>query len=422
MKKKYIVIPVAALAALGIGTGVFLANDKVKLVKDNLVVEAGADLNFDINKYVDASESKIEKLTVDTSKVDTSKVGEYEIKIIYKKQELTVKVKVTDTVAPVIEQPEKALKAKVGEKVLIEKLALSVKDASDYTLTFEDGETTTEFKESGEVKKKIIATDQYGNKSETELTFQVLDANPPVFEGYGTKDRTLYLENGIDLMDGVFAKDAEDGDLTKKIKVSKVNTKKVGKKKVTYTVTDKSGNKTTLTVNVKIESVVEKMDKTMYATSAVNLRDSSSADGKKIGDIAFAEELHVVGRDKNTGWFKVECGAGTGWVSSDYTSDTKPVVEVPQQTTNTTTNSGGNGNTNCASANCDCDCQSANCNCDCDCQAPTPADCDCQVADCDCACDCDCDCQAPPNYGGDCTSPDEGGAWDCSDAGNNCGW
>ena len=64
MKKKYIIIPVAALTVLGIGTGVFLANDKVKLVNDNLVIEAGTELDFDISQYVDASESKLEKLIV----------------------------------------------------------------------------------------------------------------------------------------------------------------------------------------------------------------------------------------------------------------------------------------------------------------------------------------------------------------------
>ena len=57
--------------------------------------------------------------------------------VTYKEQVLTLKVKVTDTLAPVIEKPKKALKAKVGEEVFIEKMALSVKEASDYTLTFD---------------------------------------------------------------------------------------------------------------------------------------------------------------------------------------------------------------------------------------------------------------------------------------------
>ena len=89
----------------------------------------------------------------------------------------------------------------------------------------------TVFDTPGKVKKKVIATDIYNNTSEIELTFKVADENAPVFEGYGTKDRTVYLENGVDLMDGVFAKDAEDGDLTDKIKVSKVDTSTLGEKR-----------------------------------------------------------------------------------------------------------------------------------------------------------------------------------------------
>ena len=237
MKKKYIIIPVAALGALGVGAGVFLINDKVTLKDNNIVIEVGSDMKeFDINKYIDASKSKMEKLTIDTSNVDTSKVGEYEIIITYKKQELKLTVSVTDTTAPVISPVTEAFKARVGENVLIENLDINITDASKYTLTFEDGTTTTSFQESGEVKKKIIATDIYNNTSEMELTFKISDANTPVFDGYGTKDRTVYLENGVDLMDGVFATDVEDGDITDKIKVSDVDITTLGVKDVTYSV------------------------------------------------------------------------------------------------------------------------------------------------------------------------------------------
>ena len=85
-------------------------------------------------------------------------------------------------------------------------------------------------------------------------------------------------------MDGVFAKDAEDGDLTDKIKVSKVDTSTLGEKEVTYTVEDSTGNVSTLTIKLTIESVLEELDQTMYATTAVSIRSTSSAEGEKLGD------------------------------------------------------------------------------------------------------------------------------------------
>ena len=338
-------------------------------------------MDLDISKYVDVPKSKLKKLKIDTSKVDTSKVGEYEMTVTYKEQVLKLKVKVTDTLAPVIEKPKKALKAKVGEEVFIEKMALSVKEASDYTLTFEDGKNVTVFDTPGKVKKKVIATDVYNNTSEIELTFKVADENAPVFEGYGTKDRTVYLENGVDLMDGVFAKDAEDGDLTDKIKVSKVDTSTLGEKEVTYTVEDSTGNVSTLTIKLTIESVLEELDQTMYATTAVSIRSTSSAEGEKLGDLSFAQEVHVTGRDKNTGWYRIEHDGGVAWVSDSYLSDSKPTVRTPSnnQQSASASQSKAAADSNCA-ADCNCDCGS-DCDCASDCQANCATDCDSNCSD-----------------------------------------
>ena len=71
-KKKYIVISAAALDLLGISTGAVLANDKIKLIDDKVVIEAGTKMALDISKYVDVPKSKLKKLKIDTSKVDTS--------------------------------------------------------------------------------------------------------------------------------------------------------------------------------------------------------------------------------------------------------------------------------------------------------------------------------------------------------------
>lgn len=391
MKKRYIIIPLAALAGIGISVGMVLGNDKVKLVNDKIIVEAGADLNFDIAQYVKATTNQLEKITFDTSNVDVSKVGEYEITITYKKQVLTLKVSVTDTLAPVIEEPTETLKARVGEEIQIENLGLNIEDVSSFTLTFEDGTSTTSFDTAGEVKKKIIATDIYNNKSEMELIFKVMDANPPIFEGYGTKDKTFFIENTIDLMDGVYATDSEDGDITDRIKVSDVDITTLGEKEVTYTVEDKSGNVSSITVKITIESVVEEMDMTMYATSVATVRSKSSAESDKIGSLSYAQSVHVTGQDKNTGWYRIEYEGGTGWVSNSYLSDTKPKVETPKKTTSTPkkdTPTASDCTSNCKSSDCtsdcisDCDCSNNNCPTFCESNCDEPLDMDNGAPDC----------------------------------------
>lgn len=75
----------------------------------------------------------------------------------------------------------------------------------------------------------------------------------------GAKSKTIQLGETFDPLKGVTAKDTAGNDATKKIKVSgKVNTKKAGKYKLTYTVTDAIGRKDTakVTITVKDDSEV----------------------------------------------------------------------------------------------------------------------------------------------------------------------
>lgn len=69
---------------------------------------------------------------------------------------------------------------------------------------------------------------------------------------------------------------------------------------------------------------LEKLDKVMYATADLNVRDKSNTDGNKIGSLGYAKEVKVVARDKNTGWYQISYGDGVGFVSGKYLSDTKP--------------------------------------------------------------------------------------------------
>ena len=100
-----------------------------------------------------------------------------------------------------------------------------------------------------------------GHKQTKETTF-----NEPIVPGNNTaptidaKDVEITVGQTFDAMKYATAKDAEDGDLTEKIKVvrNNVDTSKAGTYEVTYLVTDKEGATATKTIKVTVK---EKADK-----------------------------------------------------------------------------------------------------------------------------------------------------------------
>ncbi|MBQ6538793.1 MAG: polysaccharide deacetylase family protein [Bacilli bacterium] len=90
-------------------------------------------------------------------------------------------------------------------------------------------------------------------KKDIKVKYDVVDKVAPEMKLKGDKSLTIYVgEKYVDK--GVTATDNVDGDISKKVVVEgTVNTKKEGKTEITYTITDSSGNKTTLkrTVTVK---------------------------------------------------------------------------------------------------------------------------------------------------------------------------
>lgn len=87
------------------------------------------------------------------------------------------------------------------------------------------------------------------------------------------------------------------------------------------------------------------LSQTMYAKSAVNVRDLPSTDGKKIGSLKASQEIVVTGKCDQTGWYRFELNNTTGYVSDRYIVSEKPAVNTaapaatpaPAQTTTTNT-------------------------------------------------------------------------------------
>lgn len=78
------------------------------------------------------------------------------------------------------------------------------------------------------------------------------------------------------------------------------------------------------------------LSQTMYAKSAVNVRDLPSTDGKKIGSLKASQEITVTGKCDQTGWYRFELNNITGYVSDKYIVSEKPVSNVAATGNNNT--------------------------------------------------------------------------------------
>ena len=90
------------------------------------------------------------------------------------------------------------------------------------------------------------------------------------------------------------------------------------------------------------------LNQTMYAKSAVNVRDLPSTDGKKIGSLKASQEIVVTGKCDQTGWYRFDWNNTTGYVSDKYIVSEKPAVNTVAANTATAGNSNTAGNTTAA--------------------------------------------------------------------------
>lgn len=90
------------------------------------------------------------------------------------------------------------------------------------------------------------------------------------------------------------------------------------------------------------------MTQTMYAKSAVNVRDLPGTDGNKIGSLKASEEIAVTGKCDQTGWYRFDWNNTTGYVSDKYIVSEKPAVNTVASTNNSNNTAGNTTQQNTA--------------------------------------------------------------------------
>ena len=92
------------------------------------------------------------------------------------------------------------------------------------------------------------------------------------------------------------------------------------------------------------------MSATMYTTQIVNVRNQPSTDGEKIGSLSAEQEVQVISRCNETGWYKFIWTDGSeAYVSDKYLSDSK--VEKPVASEAPSNDGGGTAGTGSVASN-----------------------------------------------------------------------
>ncbi|MBC2195384.1 LPXTG cell wall anchor domain-containing protein [Listeria booriae] len=168
--------------------------------------------------------------------------------------------------------------------------------SSNVKITANDVDTTKE----GVYHVTYSVTDSDGNTTTKQVTVTVTSNDAPTIEA---TDHTLKKGAKFDPMADVTATDAEDGNLTKEIKITAndVDTSQEGTYHVTYSVTDSDENTTTKEITVTVTSndapTITATDKTLKRGDTFDALAEVSAADKEDGDLT--SNIQVIANDVN---------------------------------------------------------------------------------------------------------------------------
>ncbi|MEG0368039.1 MAG: polysaccharide deacetylase [Coprobacillus sp.] len=262
-----------------IGTIYILSRPDIQFVSSNVDIEINSEYNA--SEFIKEINGDISDVIIDNSQVKTDELGEY--KIIYKHndKEYSLVVNVVDKKAPEFEVAN--LECGIDEQISADMFVSDIKDQTKTKTYFKD---EYNFKDIGEYKIVIIVEDMGKNKTEKEAVLTLIkDEEKPTLSGL--KDITVLKDSKVNYLSGVTAKDNLDKEPKVDVDSSSVNLSQAGTYKVTYTVTDKSGNRNTYTNNVTvyekkaINSVGQNSNKIVYLT----FDDGPSSNTAKVLDI-----------------------------------------------------------------------------------------------------------------------------------------
>ena len=266
MKKRLVIGMLTAIVSLS------LVGCAPKQIKDSVTIEAGEELSLEAEDFFDSTDG----ITFDTTDVDTSKVGEYEVTATYKNKEYSITVSVKDTTAPEFELVQDSIVTNDVGSLDAESLIASVEDVSKATAELKFDE---EPKEDGDYTASVVVTDEYGNSAEKSIGVAV-DTTAPVISG--VKDETVSVEPTVDSLHYT-AEDSRDGE-------------------------------------VSVETSIEKTDDSEYTVTAV-AKDEAGNEAKETATLTLVEEKKTTAKSQSTGKSNSASQSNSTSASSEATAE-----------------------------------------------------------------------------------------------------
>ena len=240
-------------------------NEAPVITANDVTIKCGDKLSKTMfnAKAEDNEDGDITKdLTIDTSKVNTNKVGTYDVYLAVKdskgaKAEKTVKVTVKST-SPTL----KADNVKIEEGDTLKDTAFNIvaRDCEGNSIKYKIDKSKVNTSKAGTYRVKITAEDKWGNTTSIDVKVEVTEKAKPASKPVITSVDSITLEVGQSLGLNKFkasAEDDEDGDLTDEIVLDKsgVDTSKAGTYKAYLSVTNSQGVKTTKEVTIIVKAI-----------------------------------------------------------------------------------------------------------------------------------------------------------------------
>jgi len=214
-------------------------------INSTVTIEAGSLMDITIADFVNNDKYNV-SFETDLQKLDISKPTIHEIVLNVDGKTAKANIQVIDTTAPTATMGN--LEIWKGESPQAISFVTNIVDVTSVKASYIG---TPDFTLLGEQAVNIIIEDESGNKAElTALIIVKEDTQAPVIAG--VVDRIVNIGKTVSYKSGVSVTDNKDELIDFKVDSSQVNLREVGSYQVTYTATDTSGNKATVTATIDV--------------------------------------------------------------------------------------------------------------------------------------------------------------------------